>query len=82
MSDQPTDDRLAALIGEVVGRPADEIGPGQVLGEIGVDSLAMIEVLLGIEQAFAVRVEDDDVAALSTYDALAAYVGQRVAQTT
>ena len=82
MSDRSSDSRLADIIGEVVGRPGEEIGPGAVLSEIGVDSLAMIEVLLGIEQHLGVRVEDADVAALTTYDALAAYVEERVAQTT
>jgi acyl carrier protein len=71
--------RIAEILGEVVDRDPEGIEPGQSLAaDLGVDSLAMIEVVLGVEQQLGVVIADDDVAGLGTVAELTAYVGDRV----
>ncbi|MCL2542314.1 MAG: acyl carrier protein [Nocardioidaceae bacterium] len=83
MPGTPPIDVIRDIIGEVIGREADTIEPAQRLVEdLGVDSLAMIEIVIGVEQQLGVAVPDDEVAGLTTVTGLASYVESPVGQTT
>jgi acyl carrier protein len=75
--------RIAALLGEVLNTAPDTISPDQdLVADLGVDSLAMIEVVLGMEQELGVVVPDHQVAAFTKVGDLTAYVEEALAQTT
>lgn len=47
--------------------------------DLGLDSMAVIELLYKIEEAFELQIPDQDLAGLTTVGAVAAYVQKRVA---
>ncbi len=58
---------LAAIIEEVAGIPAAEVIPSaEFQGDLDLDSLTMVEVVVAAEQKFDVRIPDSDVASLVT----------------
>ncbi len=58
---------LAAIIEEVAGTPAAEVVPSaEFQGDLDLDSLSMVEVVVAAEQKFDVRIPDGDVANLVT----------------
>lgn len=74
MSSQPiTTEEVAALVGEVVGDPAGtEIDPGEPLTATfpGLDSMAILELIVDLEGHYGIAIEDEDVTA-ETFDSLA-----------
>ena len=50
--------------------------------DLGLDSMAVIELLYDIEETFRIEIPDQDLAQLSTVGSVAAYVQQRLAPTT
>jgi acyl carrier protein len=76
-------ERIAAILEEVLGVAADTVTPDQELvGDLGVDSLTMIEVVLGVEQQTGVVVPDTEVASLRRVRDLTSYVESALPQTT
>ena len=58
---------LAEIIEEVAGTPAAEVIPSaEFQGDLDLDSLSMVEVVVAAEQRFNVRIPDGDVASLVT----------------
>jgi len=53
------------------------IGNDTSLTEIGVDSLDMANVLLGIEEKYEIKIPDEDMDQLDSIDAIVAYMGNR-----
>lgn len=51
-----------------------KIKSGTTLKEAGVDSLEMMNVLLGIEEQYGVHISDEDADQLETVDAIVAYL--------
>lgn len=49
------------LVAEILAVPADRVDLDTVLGTLGLDSLALVELLLAIESTFAVRLTDEDI---------------------
>lgn len=78
-------DQIRALLVERLRLDVEpgEIDPAAPLfgdGEgLGLDSIDALELVLGIEQAFGVRIEDEEVGAtaLASVDALAAFVDEK-----
>jgi acyl carrier protein len=67
MSDSDILSGLAAIVNEVSGRPADTVVPtASFAGDLDLDSLTMVEVVVAAEEKFGVRIPDDDVADLVT----------------
>lgn len=65
---------LARIIEEASGLDAEALTPEAKLSELGVTSLAMIEVAVRVEDAFGVRIDDDVVYNLKTVGDLSEYV--------
>ncbi len=52
---------LAQVVGMVTGASVEDVQPDRLfVDELGVDSLAMVEILEGTAQHFAVRIDDED----------------------
>lgn len=67
-----TYDRVATLLSERLGVPADDISADATFEELDLDSLDLVEFALGAEEEFGVRISDDEAEALrSVGDAVA-----------
>ena len=67
-----TYDRVASLLSERLGVPADDINPEATFDELDLDSLDLVEFALGAEEEFGVRISDDEAEGLkSVGDAVA-----------
>ena len=61
-----TYDRVASLLSERLGVPADDIKPEATFDELDLDSLDLVEFALGAEEEFGVRISDDEAEGLSS----------------
>jgi acyl carrier protein len=58
---------LAAIVEEVAGVPADDVQMDkEFVGDLDVDSLSMVEIVVAAEEKFGVRIPDDQVKNLKT----------------
>jgi acyl carrier protein len=56
---------LAEIVHQVVGAPVEQVVPdASFTDDLGVDSLSLLEIAVGIEEKFGLRVPDDRVAGL------------------
>ena len=62
---------LAQIIEEASGLEAEALTPEAKISEVGINSLAMIEIAVRIEDAFGVRLDDETVFRTSTLGELA-----------
>lgn len=69
-----TSPELARIIEEASGLEAEALTPEAKLSELGITSLAMIEIAVRVEDAFGVRIDDDVVYNLKTVGDLSEYV--------
>lgn len=68
---------LAEILHEVAGvEPARVTPEASFAGDLEVDSLTMVEVVVAAEDRFSVRIPDDDIAGLSTVGDAVSYVGR------
>jgi acyl carrier protein len=74
LPEDPTAARLAALLDELFGVPADVLEPSTPLQDgLQLDSLAVVELQVAVEDAFEVRLAPDDTEDVTTVgDLLAA----------
>lgn len=67
-----TYDRVASLLSERLGVPADDITAEATFDQLDLDSLDLVEFALGAEEEFGVRISDDEAEGLkSVGDAVA-----------
>lgn len=72
--------RIHQALADYVKRDARTIEPGQSLREdLGLDSMATIELLFRIEEAFDLQIPDADLQKLATVGDVTAYVERRLA---
>jgi acyl carrier protein len=56
---------LGEIVHQVVGVPVEQVVPdASFIDDLGVDSLSLLEIAVGIEEKFGLRVPDDRVAGL------------------
>jgi acyl carrier protein len=78
----PIAHRIYQALADHLKRSAETIDPRQSLrDDLGLDSMATIELLFRIEEAFDLQIPDDDLQALRTVGDVIAYIEGRVAQT-
>ena len=71
--------RIRVALAEHLKRDVSKIQPGDDLKkDLGLDSLAMIELLFKIEEAFDLEIPNDDLSQISTVGDVIAYVERRV----
>ncbi len=62
---------VAELLQQITGvSPADVAAASRFAEDLEVDSLSMLELVIGVEERFGVRIADADVAGLATVDDL------------
>ena len=64
--------------GEVAERDFDSLEESSVIAEMGVDSLAMLEVVGELEREFDVQVPDDELVGIDTVGQLLDLVQKRI----
>ena len=70
---------LAQVIRMVTGASMEDVQPDRLfVDELGVDSLAMVEILEGTAQHFAVRIDDEDAKDFIRVRDLTSYVEKRL----
>lgn len=75
-------EKLQKLLAREFGITADALVPAATLESLDIDSLRMIEILFGIEEAFGITVSAEQAeirARVSTLGDLAAYVDELLA---
>lgn len=71
---------IAALVHEIVGVDAASVSPGQAFSDdLGLDSLSLQEIVVGLEERFGVVVPDGQVASLALVEDAVAHVRGAVA---
>lgn len=80
MHDRTVLDKITQALAEYLKRDADSIDPSYHLrDDLGLDSMAVIELLYKIEETFNLQIPDQDLAGLTTVGAVALYVQGRLA---
>lgn len=80
MTDQAIVGKIIQALAEYLKRDAASIKPSHHLrDDLGLDSMAVIELLYKIEEAFNLQIPDQDLPGLTTVGAVAGYVQGRLA---
>jgi acyl carrier protein len=87
MSDAPHDRAsLLALFREnatdVVEKDMHHVSESSVIGELGIDSLAVLEIIGSMERALRIRIPDEALTGVETVSDLLAVVEARIAERT
>lgn len=79
MSDRPIVDKIITALAEYLRRDAATIKENYHLrDDLGLDSMAVIELLYKIEETFDLQIPDEDLAGLTTVGSVAGYVEKRL----
>ena len=80
MSDRDVSEKIVAALADYLKRDPSAIQPDHHLrDDLGLDSMAVIELLYKIEETFDLQIPDQDLVGLSTVSAVSTYVEQRLA---
>jgi acyl carrier protein len=80
MADRAIVDKIIQALAEYLRRDAATINAAHHLrDDLGLDSMAVIELLYKIEEAFNIQIPDQDLVGLATVSSVAVYVERRVA---
>lgn len=80
MSDPTITQKIIAALADYLRRDPKTIEADHHLrDDLGLDSMAVIELLYKIEEVFNIQIPDQDLVGLSTVGAVAQYVDQRLA---
>jgi len=53
--------QLATIVNEVAGAPTADVTPDKsFVDDLGVDSLSMVEIIYAVEDAFDIRIPEED----------------------
>ena len=80
MNDRAVLETIIQALGDYLKRDANSIKSSYHLrDDLGLDSMAVIELLYKIEETFNLQIPDQDLAGLTTVGTVARYVEQRLA---
>jgi acyl carrier protein len=78
-SEPTVDERVAQLITEQLGaKPAQIVPDASFIDDLGADSLAIVQLVMAIEEAFDIEIPDADADQLQTIGDAVAYLHQRL----
>jgi acyl carrier protein len=69
-----TFERVRAIVAQNLNVPAETIGEDVPLAELGLDSLAALEVVFEVEEAFHISISDQRIAEFTTLRAACAAI--------
>jgi acyl carrier protein len=72
---------FADAIHEVAGKSLSDVRANQTIAEVGLDSIAVMEMVGTVEECLSLRFSDDDLMRISTFGDLAALIEKSRAQT-
>lgn len=76
MSD-PILDKIKGIIAEQLDVPADDVSPEKSFtDDLQADSLAIVELVLALEEEFSVKIPDDKVDSIKTVGDAVSYIKQ------
>jgi acyl carrier protein len=79
MSDRAVTEKIIKALADYLRRHPDSIEPDHHLrDDLGLDSMAVIELLYKIEEAFDIQIPDQDLIGLSTVGTVCEYVERRL----
>ncbi len=78
MTNVSMQDIIAIIEKAEVTADIDSIKGGSTFTDAGIDSLDLMNVLLGIEVKYDIKIPDSDIAKLSTVDTTVQYLTQRL----
>jgi acyl carrier protein len=68
-------EKLAELVNDVVGTPAEDVQLDKsFVDDLDVDSLAMVEIIVGCEEAFGITIPDEESKKLITVGDAVAFI--------
>ncbi|MCL5436609.1 MAG: acyl carrier protein [Candidatus Dependentiae bacterium] len=67
-------EKLKSIIASQLSIKPEEIADGITFDELGADSLDRVEVVMKIEEAFDIELNDDEMEKITTFGALVEYV--------
>ncbi len=80
MDQHVTAETVRADAARYLGIAAEQLRPGVLLGEdLGLDSLAGIELSMSLEERYAINITDDELSEVTTYGELERLVLAKVA---
>lgn len=66
-----TKERIINLLAEKLGYEKAEINENQdLINDLGIDSLDMVEIIMGVEEEFGLRIDDKEVDGIKTVEDL------------
>ena len=82
MADEFTYDDLKSILTGRVGMEPDDVpdDPGTTFEAVGLDSLAMVEIQLEVEQRYGFEVTDEDAATIKTFADAVNYMQGKMAE--
>jgi acyl carrier protein len=73
--------KVTAILVEKLGIAASEITPdANFVKDLGIDSLDYAEIVMEFEQAFDIRIPDDDAEKLQTFGQAVKYIEGKISQ--
>ena len=73
--------RVIGVLVEELGLPRERVGLDSTLEEgLGLDSLGMVELFLGLEGAFGIRISDEEAEQVTTVGQAAEVVASKLAR--
>ena len=73
------EDKVRDIIVEQLGVSAEEVVPeASFIDDLGADSLDIVELVMAIEEEFALEIPDDDAEKIQTIQDAISYVEERV----
>lgn len=67
-------DKVLSIVAEQLAKPKSEIDENALFDSLGMDSLDRVEVVMKLEEAFGIEMNDERVDAICTVHELIAYV--------
>ena len=72
-------ERVIAIVSEQLGVEKESLVPeANLLDDLGADSLDVVELVMAIEEEFALEIPDDDAEKIQTIQDAVSYVEERV----
>lgn len=76
-----TFDKVKEIIVDTLGVEADDVKPeATIFGDLGADSLDAVELNMALEDAFELKIPDEDIAAMKNVGDVVAYIDAKLAE--
>ncbi len=71
-------DKVIRTISEISGTGLTDLnGQTELIMDLNLDSLAIFEIVIELEETFDLRISDEDIERIKTIDEVVAYIAQR-----